>query len=92
MERDLACLRCGAKMHFIKREKFQLGEAGWILGDLPHLNKGAMELEIYSCPDCGKVEFFQSTGDEQLPQVKCPRCGKVHDFDYGRCPFCKYEY
>jgi len=92
MERDLKCLRCQARMHFVERETFQLGQAGWILGDLPHLIKGGMELDIYACPDCGKVEFFQSAGDEQLPQVKCPVCGKLHDFDYGKCPFCKYEY
>lgn len=113
MGRELDCLRCGTRMNYIRREKFQMGEAGWLLGDLPHLIKGAMELDVYSCPFCGKVEFFQVTGDgevsqmenpgngeteffqtmgEELPQVKCPVCGKVHDFDYGRCPFCKHEY
>ena len=90
--RELKCLRCGAEMRFIKTETIQLGKAGWILGDLPHLIKGGMELEIYFCSNCGKVEFFQAAGEEELPQVKCPNCGKVHDFDYGRCPFCKYEY
>jgi len=90
--RNLDCLRCGTKMSYIRREKFQLGEAGWLLGDLPHLMSGAMELEVYSCPYCGKVEFFQAPGEEEIPQVKCPNCGKNHDFDYPKCPFCKYEY
>ena len=90
--KDIKCLRCDEAMQYIKREKFQLGETGWFLGDLPNLLAGAMELDIYSCPGCGKVEFFQATGNGGLLQVKCPHCGKEHDFDYPRCPFCKYEY
>lgn len=92
--RNIDCLRCNAPMEFIMREKIQLGQTGWLLGDLPNLLSGAMELDIYSCPRCGKVEFFQSdTGPEgSLPQKKCPRCGKTHDFDYPKCPFCKFDY
>ena len=90
--KDIKCLRCDEMMRHIKREKFQLGETGWFLGDLPNLLAGAMELDIYSCPGCGKVEFFQTVGEKDMPQVKCPNCGKNHDFDYPRCPFCKYAY
>ena len=56
--KELKCLRCGHAMDFAGREKLQLGQTGWILGDLPNLIAGAMELEIYFCPQCGKVEFF----------------------------------
>lgn len=93
--REIKCLRCDASMRYIKREKLQLGQTGWILGDLPNLISGAMEVDIYSCPDCGKVEFFLSDEEpqvEEIPQKKCPKCGKVHDFDYPKCPFCKYDY
>ena len=24
--------------------------------------------------------------------VECPKCGKMHDFDYPKCPYCKYDY
>lgn len=87
------CLHCGVKLSFVGRRKIQLGQTGWILGDIPNLIAGAMELDIYSCPDCGKVEFYQAenTGDS-IPQVKCPNCGKMHDMDYPRCPFCKFDY
>ncbi len=91
--RKLECLRCGAPMGFIKSEKIQLGQTGWILGDLPNLISGAMEVDIYSCPSCGKIDFFQSEHRDAtgaLPQVKCPNCGKTHDFDYPKCPFCKF--
>lgn len=93
--RDMECLRCDSKMKFLKSEKIQLGQAGWFLGDLPHLISGGMEVDIYVCPACGKIEFFQSEGvgeNRSLPQVKCPKCGKMHDFDYPKCPFCKHTY
>ncbi len=92
--RKLDCLRCGTQMQFIKSEKIQLGQTGWIMGDLPNLLSGALEVDIYTCPECAKIEFYQSeqrSSVEELPQVKCPRCGKLHDFDYPKCPFCKFQ-
>lgn len=92
-KRDCRCLRCGAEMHFLGRDKLQLGQTGWILGDLPNLIAGALVVEIYSCPDCGKIEFFRpDDSGEALPQKQCPNCGAVIDFDYGRCPRCKHEF
>ena len=94
MENNIACLRCGTKMNHIGTEKLQLGQTGWILGDLPNLLAGAMEVDIFSCPNCRKLEFFVADGEEEdaLPQKKCPSCGKMHDFDYPKCPFCKHNY
>lgn len=91
--KNILCLRCNKEMRYVKREKLQLGETGWILGDLPNLFAGAMEVDIYTCPCCGKIEFFMSEqyGDE-MPQKQCPSCGKKHDFDYPKCPFCKFDY
>ena len=70
MSNNMPCLRCGHEMNHIKTEKLQLGQTGWILGDLPNLLAGAMEVDIYTCPNCGKK----------------------HNFDYPKCPFCKYDY
>lgn len=93
METKIVCLRCGREMNHIGRKKLQLGQTGWILGDLPNLLAGAMEVDIYSCPQCRKLEFFlANAGEEGLPQKQCPNCGKRHDFDYPKCPFCKYDY
>lgn len=95
--RSLECLRCGADMRFGMREKVQLGETGWILGDIPNLLAGALELDIYFCPKCGKVEFYtpeESTrySDAELPQSTCPKCGRKHDFDFPKCPHCDFDY
>lgn len=93
MKTNLLCLRCRQEMHHIKKQKLQLGQTDWIFGDLPNLFAGAIEVDIYSCPDCGKIEFFLAEDiEEGLPQKQCPKCGKQHDFDYPRCPFCKYDY
>ena len=92
MKKDMNCLRCGQEMNHIRTEKLQLGQTGWILGDIPNLLAGAMEVDIYSCSQCGKLEFFVADTKEELPQKQCPNCGKRHDFDYPKCPFCKYIY
>ena len=91
--KNISCLRCSEEMRYIRREKLQLGETGWFLGDLPNLLAGAMKVDIYACKTCGKLEFFMAELKEnELPQRACPKCGKKHDFDYHKCPFCKYEY
>lgn len=87
------CLRCGVPLGRVGCKKFQLGETGWILGDLPNLLAGSLELDIFACPECGSVEFFRIDAEEDgTPTVLCPNCGKRHDFDYPKCPFCKHDY
>ena len=88
------CLRCAGEMTYLRTEKLQLGQTGWILGDLPNLLAGALAVEIYVCKDCGKLEFYLANEEEEapIPQRKCPHCGQMHDFDAPRCPYCKYEY
>lgn len=91
----MKCLRCGAEMQFLTKEQLQLGKTGWVLGDLPNLLSGALTVNIYVCPDCRKLEFYYFSEDdfeESLPKKTCPSCGTVHDFDYPKCPKCKFEY
>ena len=93
--KKMQCLRCETPMSFLAEEDIQLGKTGWILGDLPNLIAGAMRVQIFICPNCKKLEFFASDrehSEEQLPQKTCPKCGTVHDFDYPKCPKCKYTY
>ena len=91
--KQLNCLRCKKEMRYIKREKLQLGKTDWLFGDLPNLIAGAMDVDVYTCTGCGKIEFFLAeTHEETMPQKQCPNCGKTHDFDYPKCPFCKFDY
>ena len=90
------CLRCDVPMEFAGKEKLQLGQTGWLLGDIPNLLAGSLEVRIYQCPACGKLEFFavneaapvEKYRDESLPAKKCPTCGAAIDFDYPKCPCC----
>ena len=90
------CTACGSGLRFVSREKFQLGQTGWFLGDLPNLLAGAMEIAVWTCPNCGKVEFYWPEGqalpgeDEEnhIAQIKCPFCGQAHDLDDVWCPHC----
>ena len=82
-------------MQYLSREKLQLGKTGWVLGDLPNLLSGALEVQIFVCPKCRKLEFFLAENevlDDDTPKRTCPDCGTVHDFDYPKCPNCKHEY
>jgi rubrerythrin len=94
----MKCLRCDGEMKFVAKEKIQLGQMGLLLGDLPHLVAGALYADIYVCQKCRKIEFFdarsgfESDEEDELPQKTCPRCGEKHDFDYPKCPVCKYDY
>ena len=91
----MKCLRCGEDMQYLSREKLQLGKTGWVLGDLPNLLSGALEVQILVCPKCRKLEFFLAENealDDDTPKKTCPKCGTLHDFDYPKCPNCKHEY
>ena len=78
--RKRKCLRCDAAMKFGMQQKFQLGQTSFLLGDWPNLMAGALELEVWFCPKCGKVEFFVP-GTSNLP-VKQPEPVQTEEFDY----------
>lgn len=60
MLRDMPrrCGNCGHGMEYVKTEKVQLGQTSFLFGDWPNLLAGALNVEIWSCPDCGKLDFY----------------------------------
>lgn len=91
----LKCLRCGVEMRFVMRERIQLGKTGWIIGDWGNLLAGALETAIFTCPQCGKLEFFRGDlydddgeGAGSIAQTRCPSCGTLYEMDYPKCPRC----
>ena len=52
------CLRCAGKMECRGREQIQLGKHGFFLGNLGNLMAGALEVEVFTCEGCGKIEFY----------------------------------
>ena len=79
--RKTKCLRCDARMKFGMQQKFQMGQTSYQLGDWPNLMAGALELEVWFCPKCGKVEFFVPGSTQNLP-VKQPEPAQTEEFDY----------
>ena len=84
-------------MEYILTENLQLGKTSWVMGDIPNLLAGALLVEVYICPQCGKIEFYRGpeeavTSEATLPRKTCPRCGMLHDFDMPKCPYCKHDY
>ena len=90
----MKCLRCGAEMKFMMREKLQLGKTGWVIGDWGNLLAGALETAIFTCPQCGRLEFFRGDffdGEEEetgIAQTRCSGCGTLYDLDFPKCPRC----
>ena len=79
--RKTKCLRCDARMKFGMQQKFQMGQTSFLLGDWPNLMAGALELEVWFCPKCGKVEFFVPGSTQNLP-VKQTEPAQTEEFDY----------
>lgn len=91
VEREI-CGRCGGAMAFIRREKLQLGQYGILSGHLSHLCSGALEVSIYCCRACKKLEFYAAGSEEDeggIPHIPCPHCGQLHEMDDPKCPYCR---
>ena len=96
--KELSCQRCGKEMYLIKTDKLQLGQTGFLLGDWPNLIAGALEVEIYGCQSCGKLEFFlpgfddsdtAEEFDELPPEVNANIVGvSMHGVPQVKCPRC----
>ena len=89
------CLRCGEPMEDLGCEEIQLGHFGFFSGHLSNLFSGALEVRIYSCPNCGKevvlgIKFFPNCGANM--EVKktnaCPNCGNEVAEGQKFCPNC----
>lgn len=74
MMRVVNCTCCGSKMSFLMQEKFQKGDMGVWVGNLNFTMQGGFEMAVYSCPTCGKLEFF-------LPEESQDTTESVEDMD-----------
>ena len=86
---ELKCLRCGVEMEYSGREKFQLGEESYHSGLLAVMTAESMQVDIYKCPDCGKIELFEPrTRRSAVAQTNwtCSQCGF---YNLGRVQTCQ---
>lgn len=62
--RTLTCLRCQSKMKFAGDLTIQLGEYQLFFKHLSNIMNGSLDVEMYRCPKCGKIEFFEPEDDK----------------------------
>ncbi len=95
----MKCLRCNTEMLYFGREHLQRGDSGPWIGNLNFSMQGGMEMDIYSCPKCGKIEFFQPGTQyqqqfEEDKQEFPPEIGQnivgvsMDGIPQVRCPYC----
>lgn len=88
------CTGCGGNLEFLGERQIQLGQVGFMLGHLSNLMAGALDVELWECPDCGKIEFYrQGSSDveeeeDHMALTICPNCGAEHELDDPTCPGC----
>lgn len=54
----MQCLRCETEMRHLSDEEIQLGHHSFFFGDLSNLLSGSLDVKIFLCPNCKKLEFF----------------------------------
>ena len=90
--RELYCLRCDTKMKFAGRERFQLGEESYHSGILAVMTAESACMDIYKCPGCGKIEFFQpgtgTSGRAPVTDWTCSQCGTDNSRRVQSCQGC----
>ena len=94
------CLSCQRELVKLGTETLRTGHQGVLAFQIGligghRLVGDTLKLDLYQCPDCGKVEFYRCEGEfssDGLPQRRCPNCGTRHDIDYSYCPVCDFEY
>ena len=63
------CQTCNLEMEFAERADFRVGgtSGGWnlLFGEWAELGESMIPLQIYVCPQCGRVELF---ADEETKQ------------------------
>ena len=88
---ELKCLRCGTDMKFSGREKIQLGEESYHSGLWAMMTAESMKVDIYKCPDCGKIELFEPQVKKSVePQSNwtCSECGFYNLSQVQTCQSC----
>ena len=89
---ELKCLRCDEIMEFSGREQFQLGEESYFSGIMAVMTANSACMDIYKCPGCGKIEFFDPQKIRRAPTPRtnwtCFSCGAYNSGQVQTCQSC----
>ena len=82
----ISCPYCDVELEHLGAKHFQEGLFGWSLG--------SQQLDLYRCPNCGKIEFF-APEDASKPEPEDPeyrswtcQCGCVNENEADFCLEC----
>lgn len=65
----LICPRCRKQLTYVGTKRFHEGAQWGIFGDLGELFVNSEKFDVYSCPKCGRVEFFvDGIGEDLRPE------------------------
>ncbi len=57
--RQIYCPYCDILLEYHGAHRIQLGRYGWFIEHWEHLLAGSLNVQLYVCPKCGKIEMFR---------------------------------
>ena len=57
--RKINCPYCSLPMVYRGASRIQLGRFGFFIKNWDNLLSGSLDVQIYECPKCGKLEMFR---------------------------------
>ncbi len=57
--RHIDCPYCGIQLTYQGAHRIQLGRWGLLLEHWDNWLSGALNVQLYECPKCGKIEMFR---------------------------------
>lgn len=57
--RTIGCPYCNVLLNYKGAKRIQLGRFGFFIEHWDNLLSGSLNVQIYECPKCGKIEMFR---------------------------------
>ena len=58
--REIYCPYCDVQLQYHGARRIQLGRYGWFVEHWDQLMAGSLDVQLYVCPRCGKIEMFRA--------------------------------
>lgn len=58
--REIYCPYCDVQLQYQGAHRIQSGRYGWLVEHRDQLFAGPLDVQLYVCPRCGKIEMFHA--------------------------------